>query len=244
MAETASPGKPDVPEGKPRRRGVNGFLHAVKSLVEANPLLSILSAVLMFLVGWFGNLGLDTAYRAVFPDQEMIRAQVLREQINTKADTISEKLAVMEANLSKVGSDGEEAKAFLSAAETVMRELEGLRPEISQLASDADRYTARLASAKASELASTGQSAQADFVLPLNGGMTLCPSRFTFAVTRSPTPGHVYMTLSQEGQSQAGSLIPGQNLRLDGPSESLTVSYLGPQGDTGAHRFNFACTDG
>ena len=244
MADMSSPVAPDPQQTVPRKRGINAFLGGVKALVEANPLLSVLSGIVLFLVGWFGNLGLDTVYRTVFPDQEMIRAQVLREQINAKTDTIGAKLAVMEANLSKVGDDGEEAKAFLAAAETVMRELEGLRPEISQLASDADRYTERLASAKASELASTGQSAQADFILPLNGGMTLCPSRFTFAVTRSPTPGHVYMTLSQEGQSQAGSLIPGQNLRLDGPSESLTVSYLGPQGDTGAHRFNFACIDG
>lgn len=244
MAETASPETPEPPVKRPGKRSIGGFLHAVKNLVETNPFLSVLGGILLFLIGWFGELALDTAYRTFFPDQQMVRAQVLREQINTKTDTISQKLSVMEANLSKVGSDGEEAKAFLAAAETVMRELEGLRPEISQLASDADRYTARLASAKASELASTGQSAQADFVLPLNGGMTLCPSRFTFAVTRSSSPRHVYMTLSQEGQSQAGSVIPGQNLRLDGPSESLTVSYLGPQGDTGAHRFNFACTDG
>ena len=244
MVDTAPTHTPDAPPSTPRKGGINAFLHGVKALVEANPLLSILSGVLLFLVGWFGNLALDNVYRAVFPDQNLIRAQVLREQINSKTDTIGAKLEVMEANLSKVGSDGEEARVFLAAAETVMRELESLRPEISQLANEADRYTARLASAKASELASTGQSAQADFVLPLTGGMTLCPSRFTFGVVRSSSPGHVYMTVSQDGQSNAANVIPGQAVRLNGQGDSVSISYLGPQDDTGLHRFNFSCIDG
>ncbi|MDM8166558.1 MAG: hypothetical protein QUV18_11445 [Roseovarius sp.] len=243
MAETAPSGAPDTPQTVASKGRINGFVHRVTSVIEANPFLSVLSGLLLFCLGWFGNLLLDSAYRTFFPDQEMIRAQVLREQINAKTDTIGEKLVVMEANLSKVGSDGEEAKAFLAAAETVMRELEGLRPEISQLASEADRYTERLASAKASELASTGQSAQADFVLPLTGGMTLCPSRFTFAVTRSSSPGHVYMTVSQDGQSNAANVIPGQALRLDGRNDSVSVSYLGPQAASDLHRFNFSCID-
>uniref|UniRef100_UPI003B529664 hypothetical protein n=1 Tax=Roseovarius indicus TaxID=540747 RepID=UPI003B529664 len=244
MADMSSPAAPDPQQTVPRKRGINAFLGGVKALVEANPLLSVLSGIVLFLVGWFGNLGLDTVYRTVFPDQEMIRAQVLREQINAKTDTIGAKLAVMEANLSKVGDDGEEAKAFLAAAETVMRELEGLRPEISQLASDADRYTERLASAKASELASTGQSAQADFILPLNGGMTLCPSRFTFAVTRSNVQGHISMTLSHEGENLGGSFTPGESTRLDGPGGAVSVSYLGPVAGEDLYRFNFACIDG
>ncbi|KZY46406.1 hypothetical protein A3731_09510 [Roseovarius sp. HI0049] len=244
MAETVSLETHGTSSRKPGGRGINGFLHAVKSLVETNPLLSILSGIVLFLVGWFGNLALDTAYRTVFPDQGLIRAQVLREQINAKTDTIGEKLAVMEANLSNVGDDGAEAKAFLAAAETVMRELQGLRPEISQLASDADRYTERLASAKASELASTGQSAQADFVLPYNGSMTLCPSRFTFATTRSNIQNHVGMTLSHEGENNGGSFTPGQSIRLDGPDGAVSVGYLGPVPGEELYRFNFTCIDG
>jgi len=88
------------------------------------------------------------------------------------------------------------SEAFMAAARSVMEELEKLRPEITEFADNADRFTKRLSEAKASELAATGQSALADFVLPLGGGITLCPSGFTFAVNRSSRPGHVYMILS------------------------------------------------
>ena len=243
MAETAPSGAPDAPQTVASKGRINGFVRRVTSVIEANPFLSVLSGLLLFCLGWFGNLLLDSAYRTFFPDQDLIRAQVLREQINAKTDTIGEKLVVMEANLSKVGSDGEEAKAFLAAAETVMRELEGLRPGIAQLASDADRHTERLASAKASELARTGQSAQADFVLPYDGGMTLCPSRFTFAVTRSTIQGHVGMTLSHEGENNGGSFTPGQSIRLDGPDGGVSVGYLGPVPGEELYRFNVACID-
>jgi len=233
-----------APAMKARRRPDLGrFIISLQDIVKRNPILSVLSVLVLFLVGWFAETTLDRAWSRWFPDAEQVRAQALRERIDDKTGKIAASIEQMEASLAKADDDGGRSEAFMSAARSVMEELERLRPEISALADKADRFTRRLADANASELKATGQSPLADFVLPLSGGMTLCPSRFTFAVNRSPTPRHVNMVLSHAGAMERASVIPGESTRLDGPDGAVSVSYLGPVDDAGMHRFNFSCID-
>ena len=239
----ATPGDaPDTPP-KAARRGpsLGRFITSVRDLVQRNPILSVLSVVVLFLVGWFAETTLDRVWSKWFPDAEQVRAQALRERIDEKTDAITRKLAAMETTLAEAGDDGVRSEAFMAAARSVMEELEKLRPEITEVADNADRFAQRLSDAKARALAATGQSALADFVLPLSGGMTLCPSRFTFAVNRSSSPGHVYMILSHRGENKGGSFRPGESTRIEGADGAVSVGYLGPAPDGEGHRFNFSC---
>ena len=228
-------------QDRPDKPSIGRFFRGLRGVVQRNPILSRAGLVLLFLLGWFAETVLDTVYNRFFPDAEQLRAQVLRQKIDEKTDTIATQLAAMEASLAKAGSDGAQAEAFVASAEAVMQELRSLRPEISQFAEDADRFTAQLASAKAAELSSTGQSAQADFTIPNGSGMTLCPQRFTMGFNNVSHDETVVVRLSRNGDETDNRISPGQSARLDSGNSAVTVSYLGESTDDSKHRFNFSC---
>lgn len=218
------------------------FIRAVRLVIRRNPILSIISVLLLFLVGWSAEKGLDKLYAQFFPDARQLQAEVLREKISQKTDKIAAQMALLENSITSLDGNDDQAKAFMSEAQSVMQEIQSLRPEISQFAEDADRFTARLASAKAADLSQTGQSTQADFLLPMNGGVTLCPDRFTFGVTETGLRrDEVVLRLSKAGDNKHRSAHSGEGIRLDADTSSVSVSYLGPTDDGNLHRFNFSC---
>lgn len=225
------------------KRGISPsrFIRAVQTIIKGNPILSMISVLLLFLVGWFAEKGLDTLYAQFFPDARQLHAEVLREKISKKTDTIAAQMELLENSIANLDGSDDQAKAFMAEAQSVVQELQSLRPEISQFAEDADMFTARLASAKAVDLSQTGQSSQADFILPLNGGMTLCSDRFTFGVTNTSRSDSVILRLSKAGDNNRRIAAVGESLRLDGEASSVSVSYLGPTDDGNLHRFNFSC---
>ncbi|MFY0659164.1 MAG: hypothetical protein JXR15_01640 [Shimia sp.] len=208
------------------------FLSKIRNLTQENPWLSLTTSLAFFVLGWGATLGLDLVRDKIWPDSYQIEAQELREEINARTTTI-------EAYLNKL--DPADTAAFEDTAQAILNELEALKPSVSQFAHQADQFAPKLADVKTRELRNLGVSAQADFILPFEGGVTLCDSRFSFALTRSNISGHVYLTLSKDGEQNGANKIAGQTLRLDVADRWVSVSYLGPAADGALSRFNFSC---
>jgi len=226
---------PQVPPQKPKPpvlAKLTNFLSKIRNLTQENPWLSLTTSLAFFVLGWGATLGLDLLHDRIWPDSYQSEAQDLRQKINARTTTI-------QAYLDKL--DPADTAAFEDTAQAILNELEALTPSVSQFAQQADQFAPKLAEAKTRELRNLGVSAQADFILPLEGGVTLCDSRFSFALTRSTRAGHVYMTLFKEGKQIGENKIAGQGLRLDVADRWVSVSYLGPTADGVLSRFNFSC---
>jgi len=227
MADT-----PQHSETHPAPPSKRGFFIDARALIKKNPILSAASGLAMFILGWAGTIALDTFKNYMLPDPYQARAEALRDEIKGRAASIESKLATLKT------ADGEE---FQATAAAILSEIEALKPDIAQFATQADRMTARLINAKSTELASTGQSGQADFILPSGGGVTLCPERFTMGFNNVSYNNSVDVRLSRNGKSEEGRITPGQTVRMDSDETALAVSYLGQIPDADAHRFNFTC---
>lgn len=224
--------KPD--ETPPARAPKRGFFTDARTLIKENPAPSAASGLAMFVFAWAGTNVLDTVKNIVMPDPYQARAEALRDEIKGRAASIESKLETLKT------ADGEEFKATAAA---ILSEIEALKPDIAQFASEADKMTARLIDAKSTELASTGQSGQADFILPSGGGVTLCPERFTMGFNNVGHDNSVVVRLSRNGEGEEGRITPGQTVRMDSGDTALAVSYLGETADDDTHRFNFTCLD-
>lgn len=181
-------------------------------------------ALTLLVGGFVADRVLDMASDSLFPDTAAIRAETLQNTIAGKVQSIESLSGKIYAELD--GIDGEAAASIERDTKALMLAIDSLRPDILTAQSLSNDAARRFADAKQRDLATAGFSTEADFVVPLGDGATVCPDGYVFGTsTANSGTSEVLASLSgPHGKHPQVWIAPGEAVEVNTPDGVVRVS--------------------
>ncbi|WP_376872348.1 hypothetical protein [Albirhodobacter sp. R86504] len=220
---------------------------AANSLKKA-PILSLLIAGVMSAVVFLIEQVGSSFYDAYKPDILRSEAEALNDSLLAKSESIDKSVKEITDLIKAIDSGDTMDTALLKGEmEKLLEGINGIKPDLSEVVSMRRDLFLVAARQKTHDISVAGMSPNADAVIRMNDGVTICDERYTVAISNSGNPDttnpYVGLTSPSGEFSRDVNMRIGDSIQIDDDFGRVTVAYMRSEELSGErlYGFNYTC---